>query len=708
MTAPPATSGGSSRVTSDTYNAAGQLATETTGYGTSAASTVSYCYDPNGNKTSVVYADGNISGTAQCLTSSPWAVAASPQVNYQTTYSYDSAGELVSTTTPATTFAVGGATTTSTYDTAGNKLTSTDPDGVTTTWTYTPLNEAATESYSGSSTHTVTYSHDASGNITGMTDATGTSSNIYDPFGELASTTNGAGQVTSYGYDADGAVTGITYPLPGNHSWAATTTVVYGYDHADLRTSVSDFNNNQISITPNADGLTATVGLGTSGDTINATYDDADAPSMITLKNASSTLQSFTDSYGPSGDITNETATPSSSQTPAVYTYDAQARVTSMTPGAGSTLNYAFDPSSNLTTLPTAASATYDNAGELTSSTLAGTTTSYAYNKDGERLSAMQGTTSVGTASWNGAGELTGYTDAAATMTTATYDGNGLRTSASMTPSGGSTVTQQYVWNVVSGIPEMIIDGSNAYIYTDSQAPVEQVNLTSGAITYLVADLLGSVRGAVSSAGALTGTASYDAWGNPESGAGLTGTTLFGFAGGYTDPDGFLYLLNRYYDPSAGQFVSVDPKLSETGQPYSYANGNPVNETDPNGTLPFHWTPHCGVRVFGICVLINGVTIYFTRKTTETFAAIGIPVMAALEGSLRYVLSKFLIDEAVDAIVSYILDHVGDGVLEAIDIVENHPKRCLAMTAAAIPWPAIYWGSYKFPKRWCNAMYAIK
>lgn len=99
-TAPPAATGGPSQVTSDTYNAAGQLAAETTGYGTSAASTVSYCYDPDGDKTSVVYAEGNTSGTAQCSASSPWAVTAFPQANYQTTDSYDSAGELVSSTSP--------------------------------------------------------------------------------------------------------------------------------------------------------------------------------------------------------------------------------------------------------------------------------------------------------------------------------------------------------------------------------------------------------------------------------------------------------------------------------------------------------------------------------------------------------------------------------------------------------------------------------
>jgi hypothetical protein len=54
---------------------------------------------------------------------------------------------------------------------------------------------------------------------------------------------------------------------------------------------------------------------------------------------------------------------------------------------------------------------------------------------------------------------------------------------------------------------------------------VEQVNLATGTITYLATDRLGSVRATVSSAGAVTGTTSYDAWGNPATAGGLTATT---------------------------------------------------------------------------------------------------------------------------------------------------------------------------------------
>jgi RHS repeat-associated protein len=105
-------------------------------------------------------------------------------------------------------------------------------------------------------------------------------------------------------------------------------------------------------------------------------------------------------------------------------------------------------------------------------------------------------------------------------------------------------------------------------------------------LPYLVADALGSVRGVVSSAGSLTASTSYDAWGNLQTTGGLSSYTPIGFAGGYTDPTGLLYLINRYYDPSTGQFVSVDPMVNETNQPYAYAGDDPVNGVDPSGLDP--------------------------------------------------------------------------------------------------------------------------
>jgi trimeric autotransporter adhesin len=580
VTAPPASdaSGAADSVTTYTYDAANELTSVTIASGTSTASTTSYCYDPDGDKTASVPGDGNTSGVASCSTSSPWQTSSA----YQTGYSYDSLGELVSKTTPATSAAPDGATTTYTYDPAGNELTVTDPDGDTVTNSYTPRDQVSQTTYSDS-THAETYVYDANGELALMSDASGTSSYAYDPFGELVTATNGAGETVNYGYNADGNETSITYPLGSDATWATSDTVTFGYDAASNLTSVTDFNGNTIGITNNADGLPRQVTLGGSGDTIETSYDASDSPSLIDLDEGSTTLLGFSYSDGPSGAIASETDTPTSSATPADYSYDANSRLTQMTPGSNSALSYGYDASGNLTTLPTGATGTYDDASELTSSTFSGTTTDYAYNADGQRTGATQGSTSLMSATWNGAGDLTSYDNAAADMSSATYDGGGLRSSDTVTPSGGSQTTQNFVWDTMPSVPQLLMDGTNAYIYADGNVPIEQVNLSSGAVSYLVADALGSVRGVVNSSGSLNASTSYDAWGNPETSGGLSSYTPFGFAGGYTDPAGLIYLVNRYYDPQTGQFISVDPAVSLTHVPYSYANGDPTNAKDPTG-----------------------------------------------------------------------------------------------------------------------------
>ena len=42
-------------------------------------------------------------------------------------------------------------------------------------------------------------------------------------------------------------------------------------------------------------------------------------------------------------------------------------------------------------------------------------------------------------------------------------------------------------------------------------------------------------------------------------------------------------LVHRYYDPTTGQFLTVDPLVDETGQAYGYTGDDPANESDPLG-----------------------------------------------------------------------------------------------------------------------------
>ena len=59
--------------------------------------------------------------------------------------------------------------------------------------------------------------------------------------------------------------------------------------------------------------------------------------------------------------------------------------------------------------------------------------------------------------------------------------------------------------------------------------------------------------------------------------------TPFGFQGAYQDPTGLDYLYNRSFDPSSAQFLSVDPKLLTTEDPYSLDGGDTLNMSDPLG-----------------------------------------------------------------------------------------------------------------------------
>lgn len=489
----------------------------------------------------------------------------------------------------------------------------------------------------------------------------------------------------SYGYNADGDTTSVSYPLPATATWASTDAVTYGYSNADVLNSVTDFAGNEIPITSNADGLPTSETLGSTGDTITTSYDSTDHASAITLQNSSSALQSFAYSDAPDGDILSETDTPSSSQSPTNYTYDAQGRVTSMTPGTGSASDYEFDASSNLTRLPNSATGAYDAAGELTSSTLSGTTTNYTYNADGEQLTAAQGSTNISAGTWDGAGQLTAYSSAAANMTAASYDGDGMRASSTIVPAGSSAATQDYVWNIVPQTPQMIMDSTSAYIYGSGNTPIEQVSLAAGTVTYLVADSLGSVRGTVNNAGILTGTTSYGAWGSPESTGGLTATTPFGFAGGYADPDGLIYLLSRYYDPATGQFISVDPDLAQTLQPYTYAGGNPVNYTDPTGAHKFHWT--CG---WVTC------TAYFGYYWTERIAYFGVgsPFISFFAAKLGVLLTE------IAGILSVVEWWTAGTAWEALGF---NPPRCLYIKFLKFPVSFLYPGTYRRSDEWCGA-----
>ena len=84
----------------------------------------------------------------------------------------------------------------------------------------------------------------------------------------------------------------------------------------------------------------------------------------------------------------------------------------------------------------------------------------------------------------------------------------------------------------------------------------------------------------------------YDTWGQLLSKFGeMADENPYRYAGyQYDEETGFYYLIARYYHPTHGVFLSVDPDPGDaddilTQNGYTYANNNPVMLVDPDG----HW-----------------------------------------------------------------------------------------------------------------------
>ena len=107
--------------------------------------------------------------------------------------------------------------------------------------------------------------------------------------------------------------------------------------------------------------------------------------------------------------------------------------------------------------------------------------------------------------------------------------------------------------------------------------------------TSLLTNAQGTVVAEMDVHGNVTYTAAYRPYGQQQTGTPQAGP---GYTGHVNDPDtGLVYMQARYYDPSIGRFLSVDPVGPIAGNifnfsRYSYTNNNPVNHIDPDGRCP--------------------------------------------------------------------------------------------------------------------------
>lgn len=516
-------------------------------------------YDPAGNLSTVVDA-----------------------LNRTTTYSYDEANR-----TTQIAYSDGTPTESYVYDAAGQLVRSTGGDGAA-YLSYDSLGRL-TDYKPNDRTHELWYGYDLAGHLTNLTYSGGQQvTKTYDAAGQMDSVTDPLGNTTTFGFNADGALTRISYP----NGVVSTRS----YDDADRVINIRD------------------VGPGATGDPqviLNLPY-TRDADGLLASQNTTAVPTPTANGISPA-DATTVIADTA---------HDAADRLTGTHLDASPLVaveTYAYDAGDNLISRTLAGvtdTFTYDAAHQLTTVSNGAVTTNYSYDAVGERTvstsSSRIGTRNTYT--YDQAGHLTQFAgppvqtwnDIVSSLPVQlpyTYNGLGLLSSLG--------------WNLAEGSLPLIaadwFDGT--YILTGPHGlPIEQLTL-GGVPLYLHSDQLRSTRVVTDSSARPVITFTYDSYGRTTAtpirrvaGVDATAITPIQFAGEWTDlRSGLIYLRARWYDPVSANFLTRDPIEHTTGQPYSYANDNPIDYTDPTGKCP-------------ICVILLGAALFGALDLTAQAA----------------------------------------------------------------------------------------
>jgi RHS repeat-associated protein len=238
------------------------------------------------------------------------------------------------------------------------------------------------------------------------------------------------------------------------------------------------------------------------------------------------------------------------------------------------------------------------------------------------------------------------------THATYAYNGDGQRTAKQV----GSTTTK-FATDLAEGLPLTVQAGTTSYVTGPGGLPLEQITGTT--VLYYAHDQLGSTRLLTNATGAAVAHYTFTPYGTLSAYSG-TATTPFGFAGQYADAEsGLIYMRARYYDPSTAQFISVDPALGMTGQPYAYADDSPVDSYDPSGLIDWSTIPGSAWNA----VVNSSISV-------ENFVWQNLPgsaqkVLAPYQESLGQCTQKSIANAATTATLNHVADEVGGGYMDA-------------------------------------------
>jgi RHS repeat-associated protein len=242
---------------------------------------------------------------------------------------------------------------------------------------------------------------------------------------------------------------------------------------------------------------------------------------------------------------------------------------------------------------------TYDLTGNRLSQTVDGVTTNYTYNSLDQMLTAgsvqyeyddrgnlkkeIDGA-QIAQYNYDAANRLASTITPDGTTITNSFDADGRRVKQTV----NAQVTT-YLWDENSLYGDVVLETTGGVSTSYTLAGTQLISQTrNGSTSYYLQDGQGSTRALTNSAGAVTDTYSYTAYGEIYNQTGTTANNYL-YTGQQFDQSTGLYSLRaRFYNPAVGRFLSQDTWAVNYSNPielnrYGYAAGNPVNASDPSG-----------------------------------------------------------------------------------------------------------------------------
>jgi len=577
-------------INTKTYDKSGNILTETDAGGNS----VVCKYDAFNRITKKTFMDGtwqtyryNNKGVIDQITSSNGSV---------TDFTFDDNGRIISSTDPRGIYSV-------TYDEQGNVATRTDPNENTTSYEYDKMNRVIKETYPDSSVKTFTYYPE--GQLKSVKDRKGNTVQYeYNELGLLTKrnfpgdnddvfTYSGRGQVltaanknatVSYIYDNEGRV--IQETLNGQ-------TTSYSYDLNNKKMQITYPGGRVITEYYDVRGRLAKLSGSADGDIATFTYNLNDEPKQTDYKNGTTVAYTFanarptgiTHKLGQNspflgynltyknGQIEKETRTDNKNRDKS-YTYDVMGRLTNSVQG-NRTDNYTLDGVDNWLDF-NGEKRTVNKLNQYTSIN----SVNYQYDLNGNLTEDSNNKYEYDY--MNRLTKVTGKSDAK--VSEYKYDALGRRTSVT---SGG--VTTNYFYNLKIQVIEEQVNGAVSATYVVGNRPDIYSMNRNGKTYYYHQDIRGSVMRITDNSGKVVEEYEYDAYGNTNiydgSGNLISVSAIgnfYGFTGAMFDSDtGLYFMINRYYSPYLGRFVSADPLgYVDGGNLYGYASLDPINYID--------------------------------------------------------------------------------------------------------------------------------